>query len=564
MDFTECYQDTVSSVAAAARSGNRAHLKQLIQRGFGVETRDNRGWSPLHEAAAAGSIVCVRDILSAAAGDTSTAPRHFVNSLTHEGESACFLAARHGHVGVVKLLLRAQSDINQLTNDLSCPLYTGTAQPPHCHHHRHHDKPLVLFSAVDSGHLSVVRLLIRRGAQVNRTHTESCWTCLHQAVYKGHSGIVRLLVKVCHLEARDDHEITPLFVAAQYGRQECLEILIKSGADVNAQAADLATPLMIASQEGHSACVDLLLDQGADPNLPCSLDWPQLPIHVAAQCGHHRILSRLVTLTDRSCDHGTGQVSPLYMAVHKNESLCVELLLKEGFSPNAQDCTEALGFRSPLSLALIWTAPLSACVKMLVAAGATIQEEDWSFALGTEDMDLLKLVLHHRWIPTPHCVSVQPGPRPVGKIALTPAEMASLIHEGQRQVAFAPGWLPLVLQAGLDPSLLLQPDVLKQADGEVLNLLLEFVNWSTMSTHLTHILSERREEQSWRPPPYYDSPPPLLHLCRLHLRAVFGASILMRSSVVHQLPVPPLLHPYLQFNDILSSFPSPLTPSSHS
>ncbi|KAM8888940.1 ankyrin repeat and SOCS box protein 3 isoform 2-T2 [Synchiropus picturatus] len=370
MDFTECYQDTVSSVAAAARSGNRAHLQQLIRRGFSVETRDNRGWSPLHEAAAAGSVVCVRDILSAAAGDTSTPPRHFVNSQTHEGESACFLAARHGHVDVVKLLLRAQSDIDQLTNDLSCPLYT----------------------AVDSGHLNVVRLLIRRGAQVNRTHTESCWTCLHQAVYKGHSGIVRLLVKVCHLEARDDHEITPLFVAAQYGRQECLEILIKSGADVNAQAADLATPLMIASQEGHSACVDLLLDQGADPNLACSLDWPQLPIHVAAQCGHHR---------------------------------------------------------------------------------------------------------------------------------------------------------------------------LKQVDGEVLNLLLEFVNWSTMSAHLTHILSERRQEQSWIPSPYYDSPPPLLHLCRLQLRAVFGASILMRSSVVQQLPVPSLLHSYLQFNDILSSFPSPLTPSTH-
>ncbi|XP_053719121.1 ankyrin repeat and SOCS box protein 3-like isoform X1 [Synchiropus splendidus] len=541
MDFTECYQDTVSSVAAAARSGNRAHLQQLIRRGFSVETRDNRGWSPLHEAAAAGSIICVRDILSAAAGDTATPPRHFVNSQTHEGESACFLAARHGHVDVVKLLLRAQSDIDQLTNDLSCPLYT----------------------AVDSGHLNVVRLLIRRGAQVNRTHTESCWTCLHQAVYKGHSGIVRLLVKVCNLEARDDHEITPLFVAAQYGRQECLEILIKSGADVNAQAADLATPLMIASQEGHSACVDLLLDQGADPNLACSLDWPQLPIHVAAQCGHHRILSRLVTLTDRACDHGTGQVSPLYMAVHKNESVCVELLLKKGFSPNAQDCTATLGFRSPLSLALIWTSPLSACVKLLVAAGATFQEEDWSFALGTEDMDLLKLVLHHRWIPTPPCASVHPGPHPVGKIALMPAEVESLIHEGQRQVAFASRWLPLVLQAGLDPSLLLLPDVLKQVDGEVLNLLLEFVNWSTMSAHLTHILNERRQEQSWTPSPYYDSPPPLLHLCRLQLRAVFGASILMRSSVVQQLPVPSLLHSYLQFNDILSSFPSPLTPSTH-
>lgn len=59
-----------------------------------------------------------------------------------------------------------------------------------------------------------------------------------------------------------------------------------SGANVNAQAADLATPLLIASQEGHQACVDLLLDHGADPNIACSSDWLQLAIHAAAEFGH--------------------------------------------------------------------------------------------------------------------------------------------------------------------------------------------------------------------------------------------------------------------------------------
>lgn len=63
-----------------------------------------------------------------------------------------------------------------------------------------------------------------------------------------------------------------------------------SGATVNTQAADLATPLLIASQEGHQACVDLLLDHGADPNMACSKDWPQFPIHAAAEFGHIRYL----------------------------------------------------------------------------------------------------------------------------------------------------------------------------------------------------------------------------------------------------------------------------------
>lgn len=46
---------------------------------------------------------------------------------------------------------------------------------------------------------------------------------------QGHGEIVSILVNVCNLEALDDHRISPLFVAAQYGQQECLEILVNAG-----------------------------------------------------------------------------------------------------------------------------------------------------------------------------------------------------------------------------------------------------------------------------------------------------------------------------------------------
>lgn len=68
MDFTECYGDTVSSVAAAARSGCRRRVRRLIKRGFSVDCRDNRGWNALHEAAAGGSRGCVQELLSSLRG----------------------------------------------------------------------------------------------------------------------------------------------------------------------------------------------------------------------------------------------------------------------------------------------------------------------------------------------------------------------------------------------------------------------------------------------------------------------------------------------------------------
>lgn len=39
-------------------------------------------------------------------------------------------------------------------------------------------------TAVDNGQKEIVELLVRNGAEVNGTHTASCWTCLHEAVYE--------------------------------------------------------------------------------------------------------------------------------------------------------------------------------------------------------------------------------------------------------------------------------------------------------------------------------------------------------------------------------------------
>uniref|UniRef100_A0A3Q2PR71 Ankyrin repeat and SOCS box containing 3 n=1 Tax=Fundulus heteroclitus TaxID=8078 RepID=A0A3Q2PR71_FUNHE len=531
MDFTECYEDTVSGVAAAARSGRRARLRRLIQRGCSVDCRDNRGWNPLHEAAAAGSKECVQELLSAVSASSSRCRRDYANSSTHEGESACYLAAQRGHLPVVRVLLKANADLNQQTNDLSCPLY----------------------AAVDNGHTEVVKLLVRKGAEVNRVHTASCWTCLHQAVYKGHGSIVRVLVKVCDLEAQDDHRISPLFVAAQYGQRECLELLIHAGADVNAQAADLATPLMIASQEGHQACVDLLLDHGADPNMACSTEWPQFPIHAAAQFGHVSILRRLIEVTDRTCDRGEGMVSPLYVAVHSEQAGSVELLLQEGYSPDAQEYEDTLGFPSPLSLALnqTFTKPCSDIIKLLLTAGATLNAEEWTYALATDRTDLLELILAYRWIPRPEALKGGfSASRRHGKLPLKLQELRELICVALSQVEFASCWLSVLLSKGLEPSLLLHPHMLEKADSDVLNFLLEFVNWSTLCPSLKTVLDQRLAEKTWEPHAHFDSVPCLFHLCRLRVREVLGPDQLMRTDIVQQLPVPPPLCDFLKFRNV--------------
>ncbi|XP_033841174.1 ankyrin repeat and SOCS box protein 3 [Periophthalmus magnuspinnatus] len=544
MDFSEVYSDSMGSVSAAARSGSLVRVRDLVRSGFSLDVKDNRGWNCLHEGAAQGHKGCVREILRAAASSSSLDFRSFVNSQTHEGETPLFFAAQNGHPSVVKLLLRAKADVNLQTVDLSCPLY----------------------AAVDRGHTEVVQLLLLKGAEVNRSHTASCWTCLHQAVYKGHSEIVKLLSAVSDLESKDDHGITPLFVAAQYGRFSCLRTLIAAGACVDSQASDGASPLLLSSQEGHELCVSELLCHGADPNLSCSEEWTQLPLHAAAQFGRTEILQKLIPLTDRSIGHAPGQVSPLYLCVQSDQRGALQLLLREGFSPDAQDCKELLGLKSPLTqavaLALDDDHHSLDTVRILLSAGATVLRETWVLILKSDQPDLLQLVLDFRTIPglSPQSrVLLGPGPRPRLGPALgswrdfSEQEMQDLLEEALDQTQTGLVWMPLLLSAGLEPNALMNDRMFSKAPGPVLNLLLQNLDWSSLGPGLRLVLDQRKTDQTWAPLTVFDSIPSLSHLCRLNIRKVLGSASLMKTTILHQLPVPASLHHFLQFRDVQSA-----------
>jgi hypothetical protein len=60
---------------------------------------------------------------------------------------------------------------------------------------------------------------------------------------------------------------TPLHFAASKGCTEVARLLLRHGADPNAQDKNGETPLHIAASEGHVGIVKLLLEHGADPSI---------------------------------------------------------------------------------------------------------------------------------------------------------------------------------------------------------------------------------------------------------------------------------------------------------
>ena len=77
--------------------------------GAPCDVSDNRGWFPVHEAAAEGHCDCLQVLLEHRSED-------LLDSRAYSGETPIFLATVKGHVDCVKILLRFGADVH-VTND---------------------------------------------------------------------------------------------------------------------------------------------------------------------------------------------------------------------------------------------------------------------------------------------------------------------------------------------------------------------------------------------------------------------------------------------------------------
>ncbi|XP_048794003.1 ankyrin repeat and SOCS box protein 3 [Lagopus muta] len=509
MDFTEAYSDRCSAVGLAAREGNAKVLQKLIGQGYSLDVPDNRGWMPIHEAAAHNSSKCLRLLINAAPSDD------YIHSKTFEGMSALHLSARCGSLECVGVLLEAGVDPDQVTTESNTPL----------------------FLAVENGHVDVVRFLIQNGASVEGSHSWSGWNSLHQAAFQQHIEIMKILLeKRADIECKDDFGITPLFVAAQYGRLESLRTLISHGADINCQAKDRATPLLIAAQEGHAKCVELLLSEGADPNLYCNEDNWQLPIHAAAEMGHKNILELLIPITNRICDKGKNKVSPVYSAIYGGNKECLEMLLKEGYSPDAQECP-TFSCRSPMCM--IFQRKFFNLVDALLNHGITLCGINLGYCLFHDKFTLFRRLLK------------------IGCPLPSPEELPEFLSCAIKALGMHKEWLPYLLLAGFNPVNLLYRFWIHSVSEDTLNFILEFTNWKRLPPAVEEDLVHYKEKFSWTPKSHFADIPSLSHLCRLEIRSILGTERLRSDRFIRALPLPVCLQDDLLYLNLLRASTAP-------
>ncbi|KAJ6141591.1 Mg2+ transporter protein CorA-like/Zinc transport protein ZntB [Penicillium chermesinum] len=138
--------------------------------------------------------------------------------------------------------------------------------------------PLIL--AATLGHTEIVKLLMKRGADIRATTTTYSYTAFALAAHEGQLEVVKAILEHRKAELEDDekpedilecragNDETPLIFASWYGRGPVVDYLISEGADVTAKDNDNNTGLHHAAWEGSIDPTTSLLN--ADPSI---VDW---------------------------------------------------------------------------------------------------------------------------------------------------------------------------------------------------------------------------------------------------------------------------------------------------
>lgn len=214
----------------AAWAGDLARVKELVEQGTDIDTKDEGGWTALHWAASIGHRGLAEYLIANGAD---------VNAKAKDSSTPLHRAAQTGNIDTAALLVDKGANIN-----------VGEG----------YETPL----EIAAGHSKeMVEWLIAKGANVNAD--AGGWPALVSALGCERFEIVELLLaKGADVNIKYSKSRTPLhYTAMHYNNPKIVELLISKGADINAKDNNGITAMDFAKKSGHTEVVEMLKKHGA-------------------------------------------------------------------------------------------------------------------------------------------------------------------------------------------------------------------------------------------------------------------------------------------------------------
>uniref|UniRef100_A0A3B3CHE1 Ankyrin repeat domain 44 n=1 Tax=Oryzias melastigma TaxID=30732 RepID=A0A3B3CHE1_ORYME len=394
-----------TALHVACFNGQDAVVSELIDYGANVSQPNNKGFTPLHFAAASThGALCLEFLVNNGAD---------INIQSRDGKSPLHMTAVHGRFTRSQTLIQNGGEINSVDKDGNTPLHVAaryghellintliTSGADCARRGVHGMFPLHL--AALNAHSDCCRKLLSSGRRFSLCNDSVLFagfqidtpdslgrTCLHAAAAGGNVDCVQLLLKSGGEHNKTDKcGRTPLHYAAASRHYQCLQTLVACGTDINATdqwgrsalhyaaASDLDRRRRVALEpesEGVQAekekeaaqCLEFLLQSGAAAALKDEQGYS--PVHYAAAFGHRQCLELLLDRDDgHQEDEDCGNArSPLHLAAYHGHAQALQVLLRGGREVDQKDQAG----RTPLALAAL--RGHADCVHTLLSQGAS-------------------------------------------------------------------------------------------------------------------------------------------------------------------------------------------------
>ena len=186
-----------------------------------------------------------------------------------------------------------------------------------------------------------IELLVQHGADINVFNSDGKNALLLAAGGGSVRGVRALLDAGADVSVKNRVSGDPVLLHAAENRadcQECVELLIAAGADVNDTGPDGFTALMAAVTDGTTQCMEVFVNKGADVNMTDNSG--RTAVMCAADSGNVKCLEYLIQQgADVNKmwwdDKGFGwHFTPLMRAALYGNNDCVNVLIRSGADVN--------------------------------------------------------------------------------------------------------------------------------------------------------------------------------------------------------------------------------------
>ena len=241
--------DACTPLHLAVMKGYQNVVKLFLEKNALVNTQDADGDSPLHTAVSKGFFYLTKLLVKKGSN---------VNLQNKKGKTPLFLGVMNKHEQLIKLLIENEADVSIGYKEIST-------------------ERINLVRGKDRGRAVWHYVLVKKrllGLYLKRTNGGSLDVADFGAILRSGwvkdppEGTLDQIFEECGFTFKEIPGVTVLHIASKENNEpEIIDLLVKSGANVNAQDAEGFTPLHMATIHGNLKIVKKLVDLEADVNI---------------------------------------------------------------------------------------------------------------------------------------------------------------------------------------------------------------------------------------------------------------------------------------------------------